>query len=554
VHSLLKQVSSGTRRTCLLLPFAVSSKERTLPFTEEDEIAIIYCIAESDRRKGEGVFIKKPAEELAFIAKFCYPIWLVPWNGKALLFDGLGSSTRTLFYEVLPDVKAFTGQIRGIGEKRQAYSAALADHAHYFESVKKVEERTALGLVTGSDFIQDFETYLTEAEEIEESGIREACLSPIVNEDVTFRATDKLSELKTTLDEEVQQLREAMKLVSSTTRQHVDAIRDETRSIQDNLGKKIDFAKSLAMEKIRQIQGKFDERILKTSQRFEKQLGELHQERVKLEKSVERAEVHIERCEAEVQAHKSRKDAHGERRWKEGKEKWKREISTLKKAVEALVKQIEETDSQKRIEISNLRAEFNALSEEAMKDVRELEATKDSKTQINQQEMKTLESLTSTILEQLDNLTTDKKSALNELDTIGMKQQRRKTALAYVPFYLAYFKAGAQHKYMVYPPSIASKMKTTTKFKGMLGLSKLKSLFQQRSRAVTNVLDQLITLAERDPVFEKDLYEAGVRSNILQTAESIERVQRGIRDLESEQWISNSEAQTLSASLKRLSQ
>ncbi len=409
MHKLPEHAANVTN---LLLPFSVSARDRTLPFTEEMEMAIIFYIAESDRKKGEGIILKKAPEELVFIAKSCYPIWLVPWAGKSLLFDGLGVSTRNLLYEVLPDVKAFINDVQGSAEKRQAYSAMLTDHAHYFQSVKNVEEKTILGLVTSPDFIQDFQTYLTDAEEADESKIKEVCLSPIVDESTITSALNELSELKATLERDIQNLRDAMKLISATTRQHVNVIREETKKIQAELNEKISAAKSLAMEKVRQIQERYDARILKTSQKFEKQLQELHQERVKLEKKEERAVSQVERCEAEIQTSKTRRDSAGERRWKEEREKWKRGISALKKDMEALNKQIEDTESQKKIEIANVRAEFDAQSEEAMKEVRELEAAKESKTNLSQQETKSLEDLTSELLAQIDRLTKQKRVAL----------------------------------------------------------------------------------------------------------------------------------------------
>jgi hypothetical protein len=185
-----------------------------------------------------------------------------------------------------------------------------------------------------------------------------------------------------------------------------------------------------------------------------------------------------------------------------------------------------------------------------MKDVRELEATRESKTQLSQQEAKTMEDSTSMILSQLDTLTKKKRAALEELDVMGMKEQRRNTVLVHTPFYLACFRAEARHKYVVYPPSIASSMKTTTKLKGMFGMSKLGSLFQPRSKALSNVLNQAVTLAGRDPVFEKDLYDAGIQASILKSADSRERILKGLGVLRNEGWVSINEAQALEASLK----
>lgn len=69
----------------LILPFAVSSKDRKISFTKEMASATVFYMAESDRSKGEGILLKKPLEELLFISECCYPIWLVPWRKNPLI-------------------------------------------------------------------------------------------------------------------------------------------------------------------------------------------------------------------------------------------------------------------------------------------------------------------------------------------------------------------------------------------------------------------------------------------------------------------------------------
>ncbi len=546
---MLEKAPNGVKKATLILPFATPAKDRTLPFTDEMERTVAFIMAETDRKKSEGTILKRPPGKLAFLTKACYPIWLVPWNGKTLVFDALGVSARTLLYEILPDVRTFVNDIHGSAATRQAYSAALQDHLHYFESVKRVEERTTLGLVTSMDFLQDFRPYLMGAEEAEHPAT-EVCLTPIIEEAALSSSLSELSELQTTLNEEIRGLREAMKLASTTTKQHIDAIRAEMKKMQAELNEKIAVAKSSAMESIRQIQEKYDTRILKTSQRYEKQIAGIHQERTKLEKAEERAIGKIERSDLEIQSSKAQKDSGGEKRWKAEKETWKREASTLKKSIEALDKQVAQTESQKKTEIANIRTEFDAESEEAMKDVRELEATRESKTQLSKQEVKTMDDSTSQILGQLDTLTKKKRASLEELDRIGMKEQRRNTVLVHTPFYLACLRTEAKRRYIVYPPSIAGSMKTTTKLKGMFGMSKLGSLFQLRSKALGNVLNQVVTLSVRDPVFEKDLYDAGIQASILKSADSRERILKGLGMLRNEGWVSDNEAQAFEALLK----
>jgi len=547
VHDLPEPVAR------LLLPFSVSARDRVLSFTEEMERAAVLYMTESDRRKGEGILLKRPPEELRFIAELCYPIWLVPWNGKTLIFDGLGVSTHTFQYEVLPDVTKFKNDIQGSANKRKPYTAALTDHARYFESVKSIEEKSVAGLITTPDFIREFQIYLSDALEANESLAKnEGCLTPLVNESAVSSSVTEISELRAVLEREVESLREVMKLITASTRDHVNTIREEARQIQAELTEKIGVAKTSAMERVRQIQEKFDARILGVSENYDRRLQELSQERVKLEKAQSRASLQIEQCDNEISASKGRRDTVGERRWKEEKDKWKREISALKEKIEDLSMQIKETESHRNIEISNVRAEFDAQSEAEMREVRELEAERESKTQLSQKETKSLEDSTSTILQQLETMTKRKRMALERLGMIAMHVPRRKLELAYVPFYLACFQAREQRRYVVYSPVVVGSMKKMTKLKTILGGSKIKSLFQQRSKAVTAVLNQLTVAIGRDPVFKREIYDFGVRADILEAAESREGIVRGLEGLRNEDWLSPTELQALSNLLKGL--
>lgn len=533
----------------LILPFAVSSKDRKIAFTKEMEMATILHLAESERKKGEGIILKKPEEELAFIAEFCYPVWLIPWRERTLLFDGIGITQHTFTYEVLPDVKKFLTDIEGCTEGLEAYSAALADHTHYFQSVSRVEKKTILGLITSPDVIQDLSVYLAEAEEVEESEIKTMRLSPVINESSIASSLNELSELRTMLENDIENLRYCMKLLNDTTRKHVGAIRETIRETRRDFNEKIATAKSLATEKVREIQERYDARITKASKKFEHQLQQLHQEKVKLEKAEERAIAQIDRCKAEIEATKQRKDEAIQQRWKQEMENWKREAKMLRQSIEQLEKRIENTESEKRVKISNLRSEFNAQVENAMKNVREFEASREAQIQLNQKKIESLEESTSTIIAQLDNLVKQKRASLNELEKMGMQDNRRKSALVHVPLYLACFQAQAKRRYVVYPPSIAGTMGVLTRFKGIFGASRVKSLFLPRSKAVASILNQLVTVIERDPVFKRDLHDIAVQNNILR---SKEEVKRGLEGLRNEGWISENEFQAFSTLLKKM--
>ncbi|MFQ5758394.1 MAG: hypothetical protein ACE5IF_01805, partial [Candidatus Bathyarchaeia archaeon] len=83
-----------------------------------------------------------------------------------------------------------------------------------------------------------------------------------------------------------------------------------------------------------------------------------------------------------------------------------------------------------------------------------------------------------------------------------------------------------------------------TKFKGVFGVTKAKSLLQHRSKVITTFLDDLLPLIEQNPVFEKEIVDAGIKANILRTKDSRKRIKKGLEELEEEGWISESESQT----------
>jgi hypothetical protein len=101
-------------------------------------------------------------------------------------------------------------------------------------------------------------------------------------------------------------------------------------------------------------------------------------------------------------------------------------------------------------------------------------------------------------------------------------------------------------RYVVYPPSIVGSMGILTKLKGVFGATKMKSFLQPRSKAIAALLDQLVILTEENPVFEKEISDAGIKANILGTTELRIGIKRGLGELRDENWISESELESFS--------
>lgn len=533
-----------------LVPFSVPAKDRQKRFTEKMEKAAVLCLAELERQKSEGLILKKQPEEIAFIAEACYPIWSVPWRKRTLLFDGLGIMAHTFSCATLPDVKTFINSIEG-GTGNQAYLAFLSNNLNYFQDFAEEEEKTIRGLVTSPDFIQNFTSYLSIAKKIKKSIPSKIFLSPSIDEsDISF-SIKEISNLRDRLTQDIADLHGAMRLLNNSTEKYVKDFQREIGKVRKEFDKKVAVLKPLVLKKIRKVQREYDQKISLVSKDIERQLHLLHQEYIKLEKTKQRKVVNIDRCEAEIKSCRLRKDETSELRWRRDIEGCRKEISALDKSLKGLQKKIEDTESMKKAEISKIRAECDNETDKIMEDIREVEASGDAKIQMMQKETESLQDLTSQIIEQINKLVEFKRQAIINLDQVGLQKTRRTYAITYIPFYLTCYRTGSKRRYITYPPSIAGSMGILTKFKGVFGVAKTKSLLQFRSKPMTELINQTVMLLEKNPVFEKEIYDAGIEANILRTKELKKHLKNGLEELKDEEWISESEFEVLTKPLTK---
>jgi len=529
----------------LILPFAVAGKDRFKPFTKDMEMAAIFYLAERDRKKGEGHVLKKPGETVVFIAETCYPIWLIPWSGRTLIFDGLEFTNPSIFYDVLPDIKAFDNDFQASSKSREAYGAALSQNASYFQNFAGKEGKTIEGLITNPNFMQDLMDYLQDAEEIRKGATTKAVLSPLLDESEVSASIDKLSELRDTVEEEIKTLSRSMKLLSKGTREQVKALHAEMRMTIKEFDKRIKKVKPKVMEKIKKIQERRDEEVTRISKKYGRKLRSLHQKRVRIERTLERLSSDIERIEADIKVARENKDEAGEFQLTQNLDKIKKKLPVLNKEIKEIDRNIENVEDAKKIEVSRARTKPDDRVEGAMKALRDIEATKEARARLEQQELADLEEKTSSIIKQIDTMIKTKEAALNEIDSMGALERRRKQAIVYLPVYFVCYETEVGKRYVVHPPSKVGSMGIRTKLKGVFGAGKMKSFLQSRSQAIATLLDRLVDLTQENPVFEKEITEAGIKANILRTTELQVGIKKGLTELRDESWISENEFQIL---------
>jgi len=533
-------------RTRFILPFATLAANRLKDFTKNMELATILYLAESNREKGESHILKKPDEKLVFITEACYPIWLIPYNGATLVFDGLGITSHTLSYDTIPDIKIFNKDIVENKKTTEAYTATLARNTDYFKNFNGKEEKTIEGLITTPDLIKDLMTYLPQMKETQRPFTTKAVLTPTIDDYEIQASIEQLSNLRKRTNKDIENIDASMKLLNTTTLERIKAIREEIRKTQEKHDKQIENIKPRVTRKILQIQNKYHRKITRTSKRFKKRLERLHKNQVRLQKTLRHLRTEAKRCETRIQSSRRRKKKQTETQWILKLKRIKKKLPTLYKEIEDTIKRMQNVETAQKLELAQQKTECDTHIEAANKTLRDLQASKEAEITMKRQEITTLENTTSHITNQMQEIAKTKKVTLEEFDTITMPRRKQACALVYMPFYLARYETEDKKRYVAYPPSIVSDMRILTKMKGALGAAKMKALLQSRSKAITTFFNQLVTLIEKNPMLEKEVTEAGIQDSILQTKQLRIGVKKGLKELENENWISKNELQTLS--------
>lgn len=525
----------------LLLPFATLAKNRSEPFLEETEKATIFCLAELERRKGGGIVIKQPLEKLAFIAKLCYPFWLVLFNETNLVFDGLGMSSFSLSFPRIQDIEAFVANVERSSSSKQLFMAFLKDNANYFQIVGENEEKVLKGIVADPILRQDFVSYLLEATSFEQHPVELVPISATIDEAHMLSIRQELDGLRKSFESDIQGLNRSMTLLDVKTKNFLKIINIEIREVKDKFNVELEKHRSPVEAKVKDLRDQHDTQVSAVSKRFDKDLLGIQKEKVRQEKVKERLTSRIARSEMEIKTHSTKKDAVGEQKWKEERNRFKRELSNVESEIKKLEKQATAVEDEKSSEIFRIGSESDTKVLEASKELLEIESARDAQIKILEQEKEKMEELTSAIIRQIDTASTNREASIIKLDKLGIPQKWKGHVLIYMPFYLVCFQYDSKRRFTFIPPSIVNNVRLMVKIKGALGQAKIRQLFNTRSEAIPPMLNNFVQLIEDNAVFQRDIIERGARADILKGQSEKESVKAGLDELRAEEWLSEKE-------------
>ena len=529
----------------LILPFTVPSRDRGEPLRRDMELASIFALAEIDRDKGGGLISKKTPERIRFLSEVCYPLWLVPWKDRTLLFDGFGMMKYSFSFHVIPDAGVFLNELKGSSDRCETYLNFLSNNLDYFNTPLGSGRKVINGLVADPKFIEEFAPYLDEAVSVKGALEGRLILSPIINR-VTLKSLVKgITYFTDALERDLKRLQYIADTLKATTQRHIRAIEEENEKIQRRFELEIKRFHARTEKRIEELREAYNKRIARVTRNGELQVKSLQERRLRLEERRDHLLDYSKKCEVEISSSKLRNDEDELAYWNQELERCRKELSEINKRLVDIDKRIRGIEASKSIQISKMESRLKAQIGSIKTGVEKIERARDLKVRANKETIKSLEELTSAVVSQVNKLLRLRKQELNEFTRIGLLRTRRRPALVYLPFFLACYVKDSERRYKAFTPSIVNSLGAAVKLRGRLGTLKIRSLLKERSLSISNLINRFIDMVERNPLFEEKIIDAGVRTSIIRTRRRIDVVKAGLEALRDEGWLSEVEFSSL---------
>jgi CRISPR/Cas system-associated endoribonuclease Cas2 len=539
-------LSSAVKR--FILPFV--PQKNVGRFSPETEGAAVYALAELERVKGGGLILKQPEEKLVFLAKLGYPLWLFPKNEITYIFDGLNDSAYTFSYFELPSAKAFMDSLDTDSKTREEFAAFLSDHDNYFSHSKKEKTLSLCNVIIDEDFKKEFNSYRKESAEVTSQIANLGLLPPILEEARISSMLTEIGNLQAVIKDDSDRLMECLRLVNRITSQYVTELDYAAEAVRDEANAKIKAQEEVINPKITALNSQYKRRIADVARNFDQEIENLEKLKTRTEKYMENNEAKIRIYQREAETQASKNHLIYEKHWKEKTAQTKKELNGLKKELKRTEKSIKNITKQKKSQIAQLQAELDAEVKHARQPLLDLETARDAKMLVFKRETEKLLRLEKPVVDGLNGTVKLGEAVNAKFGMLGMKDPQLKSpALFYVPFYVACYQSGLSKRFIFLPPSMPSDSGFAAKFKGALGMSKIKDLLIPRFKSISTLTDRVQVLAKQDSLLDSQIRSLAEKNNLLTTRLARDNISEGLLYLRSQGWLSDKDYQSVSDSL-----
>jgi len=530
----------------LILPYAVEEEDRKKTFTRDMEAAAVLCLAEAKRKK-PGI-LGAPPENLSFVSKLHYPLWVVPWENECIIVDGLGILSHTIVHVEPPDVKFFVEDLKRSITAREIFRNTLKSHSKTFEDFVETTLVSMNSIVANREILSAISRYIEQGL-ASKRGAKETLTSILLklDEKAAMERAEDLFNRWRRIQSEIKGLRYAINVLDEETKLHEQKIVGEIEQMRETFEDKISRVKSEVEKRVEQLTKERDAKIKGIFKVSERELKVALNERAKDEQKLEKLETDKLVYQKRKQIRKSRGDETGVTYWDHKTKVCKNKISEAKGKIKVLSRFIERTRKQGELGVRKMDESYQGMIVKERKRISDLETLRDSQIEMTKKEVGELVSEASSITNFIEQLIEQKKLHASQLKEITIPWRSEGVTLINMPFYVFRYETEEKSRYHVHPPVVAMGydgiirriQKTIWSFSLE---SRIKLLLRPGSRALEEMFTSIFAeKVQEDEALGKIVCEMGSSNNLLNLQDFGETLARGVEELKVEGWINREE-------------
>jgi len=524
----------------IILPFMVQADGKVENF--DVEISTVLLLAEAKRRKG---FLSSE-RRLDLVSKLFYPLWIVPFEDKSLILDGLNNFSLSLNFQTLPDVTSFVEDVeRGISMR--GYFWEILDKCRKaFLTFNQSYEVKIGGLIKNRQFLYELLEYIKEAASSEsKETVSLVLIPPRLDFELASENAGKFIALYRQVRSDIKALQYCQKILGDSADFHEKMILKEieyTRAFYDG---EISRLKPLVEVRINRLQSELDAEIAKINKLLEREIKPKERQKATFERKLQQLEV--ERADIEEKLAIARKRGGAiwtrmERSLRLCEEK----IRKLRDKLDSLNSSIDKARRRAASEIEKLKGKYARSVEEEKQKIRNFEFQREEKIQQKRREMEKLRIVVSQISNQIKGLLDARMELIDRLDELFIPWRSEKVSLACLPFYIVGYRVRDDMETQIFQPIrvVASSGVGGAIRKKLFSFgvaSRLKHYLQTRSKTLGDLVSSIGKAVNSDRCFKETLYQTAFSNNFLAQRGIKDVVVGGLRELESRGWIGHEE-------------
>jgi len=531
------------------VPYLTEEAGREYPCTSEMERAAILCLSEAKRKKGGFL---SGAEKISCIARLYYPFWIVPWNDKCVVVDGLDIISSNIRHYEAPDVLEFTEALRRSSSSPKPFINTLKRHIQTFQKFKSSRKVAFRGIIFDESLLRSFSSILNEAEEVEADDRSRLPFAPtlISREEAEDRSKHLIEEWNL-LNDEVESLHYAIEVLNLESEHHKEKISIEINEIRREYDERISKTRKLVDKSIKGLTREMEREKSRVERDFRRRLDRLERERSRVEDRIETLSISLRRAVEARRRQKSRYPKRSTTRIDSRISKYRDNIQVLKRRLTELKRMEDDARREMQRRIREIEEKYQGAINEELEKLRVLEEARRRELSEKSELISQIDQLSSSIESHIRGLMERKADEMESLERRALPFRFEGTSLVGIPFYMSVFESSRRVRVEVYPPMIAKA------YKGLLQRikrvffsfsleSRIGLLLNQRYPDLSKeVFFKVKDIISSNISFKSRILEVGRANNLLNSPDFANSIVKGVVELEREGWINGDEAHRL---------